>query len=262
MRSTRTQKLAACAALTGAALLVAACGEDSSTVTTSTVTVTAPSGTAAAPAPTDDTDAERDFSVGEFDALRLDAHYAVIVTIGDPVSVRAQGNSSALDLLDIRTEGKTLVAGAKPNVQWPPNTHVTVYVTTPTLSAADINGSGDIHIGRLQADSLSLGVKGSGEIEAPDLALSRLRITSAGSGGIEAGGTAEDADIRLSGSGEAELTTLTVKRAEVSVTGSGSVELTAIERVSGSVAGSGGVRVTGGATCSVSSVGSGKVTCD
>lgn len=245
-------------ALSSAALLVSGCAEDSSTVTTSTVTVTsqAPAPTAAAP-----TETTRDFPVGAFTAVHLDAHFDVVVNIGDPTSVRAQGVPEALDLLDIRVEGSRLIAGVKPNVQWPANARVTVTVTTPTLTAAELSGSGDMRIGPVQADALTIGVDGSGEINVPELTVKRLEISSSGSGDVQAGGAADDAVIKLDGSGEADLEQLSVKRAEVSMDGSGDLDLMATETVSGSKSGSGELEVSGGAACSVSNSGSGDVTC-
>ncbi|HEX2285313.1 MAG TPA: head GIN domain-containing protein [Mycobacterium sp.] len=245
--------------LAGAALLAAGCTTDRSTVTTSTVTVTRdPAGPSpSAPAITE----TREFAAGPFTAVRLAAHYDVVVSVGGPTSVVAQGDPAALDLLDIRTEGDTLLASVKPNVQWPPNARVTLTVTTPTLTAAELDGSGDMRIGPLRTDTLSIDKDGSGDVEAPDLTLTRLEVSSSGSGEIRAGGTAEDADITLDGSGDAELRALTVKRAEVSASGSGSLAIEATERVSGSISGSGDVEVTGGAACSISSTGSGDATC-
>ncbi|MDT5019262.1 MAG: hypothetical protein QOD39_5422, partial [Mycobacterium sp.] len=159
------------------------------------------------------------------------AHYDVVVTVGDPTSVRAQGDPAALDLLDIHTEGDTLVAAVKSNVQWPANARVTLNVTTPTLAAGEIKGSGEMRIGAVHADALSLDLDGSGDVDAQELTLKKLTVTSGGSGEVNAGGIADEADIRLSGSGDAELTSLTVKRADVSVSGSGSLSIEATERV-------------------------------
>jgi hypothetical protein len=203
----------------------------------------------------------RDFTVGTFNAVRLVAHFDLVVNVGTPSSVRAQGDPAALDLLDIRTEGQTLVAGVKPNVQWPPNARVTITVTTPTLTAAELNGSGDISVGPLHTDSFEVTLGGSGDIEARELTLAGITVSSAGSGRIRLGGSADDATIKLSGSGEADLTTLATKRANVSVSGSGSLTLEASETVKGSISGSGDVHVTGGASCSLSSSGSGDATC-
>jgi hypothetical protein len=256
-----TPALAIGTALAGVALLVAGCGSDSSTSTTSTVTVTKdPSSTSGSTTP-ENTDTTRDFPVGEFTSVRLAAHYDLVVTVGSPTSVRAEGDPAALDLLDIHTEGDTLVATVKPNAQWPNNARVTVTATTPTITAAELSGSGGIRIGPVHTDSLSLDQSGSGEIDAPNLTLAHLTVSSSGSGRIRAGGTAEDADVRLSGSGEAELPTFTVKNATVSVGGSGSLLIEATEKVAGSISGSGDIRVTGGAACSISSTGSGSATC-
>lgn len=203
----------------------------------------------------------REFPAGTFTAVDLAAPYALVVTIGSPTSVRAQGDPAALDVLDIRVDGDTLIATVKPDAQWPPNAHVTVSVTTPTLAAARLAGSGQIRIGSLQTDLLSLEQSGSGLIEAPEIAVARLQISSSGAGKIAAAGTADDADIRLVGSGEAALGTLSVKRALISMAGAGSLTVNATETVRGSTTGAGGVVVTGGADCSISNIGIGDVTC-
>ncbi|MGV0790902.1 head GIN domain-containing protein [Mycolicibacterium sp. XJ1819] len=246
-------------AVFAAAVAIAGCTTDSSTVTTSTVTVTEPPSTSTSMSVPAET--TRDFPVGPFSAVRLQAHYDLVVDIGSPASVRAEGDPEALDLLDIHTEGDTLVAAVKPNVSWPDNARVTVTATTPTLSAAALDGSGDLRIGAVSAETLTLEHGGSGRLEAPDLTVGEIRISSSGSGAVRAGGSADDADIRLAGSGKAELGTLTVKRAEVSLSGSGSLNLEATERVNGSLSGSGGAQITGGAQCSIASTGSGSATC-
>lgn len=230
-------------------------------MTTSTVTVTKEPSGSSAPATPGATEPMREFPAGTFTAVDLAAPYALVVTIGSPTSVRAQGDPAALELLDIRVEGDTLIATVEPNAQWPANALVTVSVTTPTLEAARLSGSGQIRIGSLRTDRLSLEQSGSGLIEAPEIAVARMQISSSGAGKIVAAGTADDADIRLVGSGEAALGTLTVKRALISMAGAGSLTIDATETVRGSTAGSGGVRVTGGADCSISSIGIGDVTC-
>jgi hypothetical protein len=201
------------------------------------------------------------FPAGTFTTVDLAAPCALVVTIGSPTSVRAQGDPAALDLLDIRVEGDTLITTVKPNAQWPANARVTVSVTTPTLAAARLSGSGQMRIGSLQTDQLSLEQSGSGVIEAPEIAVARLQVSSSGAGKITAAGTADSADIRLVGSGEAELGTLTVQRALISMAGTGGLTINATETVRGSTVGSGSVVVTGGAECSLSSVGTGDVTC-
>jgi hypothetical protein len=202
-----------------------------------------------------------EFPAGTFTTVDLAAPYALDVTIGSPTSIRAQGDPTALDLLDIRVERDTLIATVKPNAQWPANARVTVSVTTPTLTAARLSGSGQMRIGSLQTDLLSLEQSGSGVIEAPEIAVARLQVSSSGAGRIVAAGTADEADIRLVGSGEAALGTLTVQRALISMAGAGSLTINATETVRGSTAGSGSVAVTGGAQCAISSVGTGDVTC-
>jgi hypothetical protein len=247
-----------------ATLAMAGCTTDSSTITTSSSTSSDTSAASGAPSPSTtaaNTETTREFTVDAFAAVELAGPYELVVTVGNPTSIRAQGDPAALDLLDIRTDGGTLIAAVKPNVQWPTDAHVTVTATTPTITAADLNGSGRMRVGPVHTDTLTINDRGSGGIEAPELYVTKITVSVLGSGLIRAGGTADDADITLGGSGQEDLQALAVKRAKVSVAGSGNLSIQASEKVSGSLYGSGSIRVTGGATCSVSSAGSGTTTC-
>ncbi|BEK84298.1 head GIN domain-containing protein [Nocardia seriolae] len=204
----------------------------------------------------------KDFSVATFTAVDLDGPYNLVVNVGTPTSVRAEGDPAGLDVLDIRVSEDTLVASVKPGARWPAGAHVTVTAVVSALTAVKLAGPGGIHVGAVAADTLVFAENGSGTIEAPQLTVSRLTASLSGSGIIRAGGTSEDVDLSLDGSGPQDLSALTTKRAAVALAGSGSLTFRATEKVTGSLAGADNVTVVGDAKCSVSRAGSGRVTCN
>ena len=205
---------------------------------------------------------QRSFQVGAFHAVALEGSHDVIVQVGGAPGVRAEGDSEALERLDIRVESGTLRIGSRRR-GWLGLHHggVTVHVTAPALDAASISGSGDMRIDRVQAQSFDAEIAGSGDMEIGELRTQRANFSIAGSGDITAAGSAEQAGVSIAGSGNIILDRLQTRRTEVSVAGSGDVSVRASEAVEGSVMGSGDVNVAGGARCSVSKMGSGDINC-
>lgn len=205
---------------------------------------------------------QRNFEVGEFRSITAYGPHDVNVAVGGAVSVRAEGDSAALDGLDIRVEDGTLRIGTQRNWSWRgPGGRVTINVTVPALEGASVTGSGDLNIDRAEAERFAANVTGSGDLEIGALRARRADFSITGSGGIDADGTAEEIAISIAGSGDADLGGFEARRAQVRIMGSGDISLRATESVSGSVMGSGDVNVRGGASCSVSRMGSGSVNC-
>jgi hypothetical protein len=104
---------------------------------------------------------------------------------------------------------------------------VTVYVTSPDLTAVELLGSGDFSgKGRLDTDRLSVSVKGSGSIKFDDIICDDIKTVLVGSG---------DADIKrldalrssveVVGSGSVEMSQRKVRQTRVELKGSGDVTL-------------------------------------
>ncbi len=205
---------------------------------------------------------QRDFEVGAFRSITLFGPHDVNVMVGSAPSVRAEGDSTALDGLDIRVEDGVLHIGTKRGWSWRgPGGRVAIRVTVPTLEGASVTGSGDLDIDRVEAERFSASVTGSGDLEIGALRTREAELSVTGSGGIDIDGSAEQASVTVTGSGDADLESFETRRANVRIAGSGDISLRATESVSGTILGSGDVTVRGGATCSVSRTGSGSASC-
>jgi len=207
----------------------------------------------------------RDFQIGAFDKISLTGSSNVIVTVGGPPSVRAEGDAALLEKLEIKVENGTLQIGYKKG-NWSfgwrkDHGPVTVHVSAPALRGAEVAGSGDMKIDKVEGGDFAGEIAGSGEIQLASLRARNASFAIAGSGGVTASGTAETGDFSIAGSGDVRAGGLQVKRAKVSIAGSGNVETRAMESASVDIMGSGDVVVTGGAKCSVNKMGSGDVRC-
>jgi hypothetical protein len=207
----------------------------------------------------------RDFQVGAFDRVELAGSQDVIVTVGGAPSVRAEGDTGIIDKLDIRVEDGALKIGQKKgswSFGWKKDSSpVTIYVSAPALRGAQVTGSGDMRVDKVQADSFSAAVTGSGELDIAALQAKSADFAVTGSGEVRAVGAAETANLSITGSGDLRAGAFEVKRANVSVMGSGNVEAKAMETADVSIMGSGDATITGTARCNIEKKGSGDARC-
>ena len=207
----------------------------------------------------------RDFQVGAFDRVELAGSQNVIVTVGGAPSAYAEGDTGLLDRLEVEVEDGVLRIRHKKG-KWSfgwsrDHGPITVHVTAPSLRGAEVAGSGDMRIDKVQGDAFAASIAGSGEMDVASLTAKSTSFSIAGSGGVRAAGSAESADISIAGSGDVRAEGLQVRRAKVSIAGSGNVQAKAVETADISIMGSGDVVLTGGAKCNVSKMGSGEARC-
>jgi hypothetical protein len=209
--------------------------------------------------------ASRTFQVGAFSSVSLAGPHNVVVQVGPAASVRAEGPEEEIERLEIEVRGGDLEIGTKKN-SWKAGFNrdrkpVTIYVTTPSLAAADIAGSGDMRIDRVEGDRFAADTAGSGNMEIAALRVREADFSIAGSGNIKASGNAARTKVEIAGSGDVDIGALDARTASVSIVGSGNVRARASETADVEIMGSGDVTLAGSAKCSVSKMGSGSVRC-
>ena len=210
---------------------------------------------------------QRSFPVGSFRSIALGLPHRLIVRVGGAPSVRAEGDARALSRIEVRVENGVLSIGRPRHLQkrrWVDQEETgraTIYVTAPTLEAAMLGGSGDIHIDRVQGDRFRAAIGGSGNIIIDSLRVRQADFAIGGSGDIRAAGRAERASISVAGSGDVEAQAMESATANVSVVGSGDVRTRVAGPATVSIIGSGSVDLGSAARCSVNRRGSGAVRC-
>jgi len=208
--------------------------------------------------------AQRAFEVGAFERINLAGSHDVIVTVGSAPSVRAEGDSEALERLDIGVEnGELRIANRSSGWSWFGGRHrgVTVHVTVPALTGASVSGSGDMRVDRVEGQRFSASVTGSGGLDLPNVRVAEASFALTGSGGIRAAGAARRSNASLTGSGDVDLAGLETADTSIALVGSGDIGVRATGTASVDLRGSGDVTVTGPARCTISKSGSGDVRC-
>jgi hypothetical protein len=210
------------------------------------------------------TGSQRSYQVGAFQRISVQGPYDAVVTVGGAPSVRAVGDSKALDQLEVRVENGQLIVGSKRNsMSWGFGSHqrTTVYVTAPSLSAATLLGSGDMKVDKVTGDRFEAQVHGSGGVDIASLRVGEAAFNLSGSGDLRAAGTADQVNVSVQGSGDFSAGGFQAKDATISVIGSGNAALRATQTAKVNVVGSGNAEIGGGAKCQVNKVGSGNVNC-
>jgi hypothetical protein len=206
----------------------------------------------------------RSFAIRDFSAVSLRGSDNVEVRVGSAFSVRATGPSAELDLLEITRVGDTLRIGRKNRSSgWGGGSHqnVTVFVTMPRIAAAEVAGSGNMAVDRVEGQSFDGSAAGSGNLAIATLRVPRAKLSIAGSGDIAATGSVARLTVDLAGSGNVRASGLTARAASISLAGSGNVRADVTGPADVSMVGSGDVDLGRGAQCKVSKMGSGDVHC-
>ena len=204
--------------------------------------------------------AERSFPVSGFDRIAMETHADLDIRTGLEPSVVATGEVSDLDRLDIRVEEGRLIVGAKKRQGGSARNRVRVLVTTQTLAAVGLSGSGDVRIDRVRGP-FSGRISGSGDLRIERLDSPDLSLAISGSGTMKVDGTCDAATMAITGSGNIVAAGLQCRTVKATITGSGNVTAAATETASLRTTGSGNITLGGGARCTSTTTGSGTIRC-
>jgi hypothetical protein len=209
--------------------------------------------------------AARTFPVSRFDRIQSNVPFDVHVHTGAVSSVRAQGPQEALDRLVVEVANGELVIRSQRGNWWSGwnwrRERAVIDVTVPMLTAAMLNGPGDMAIDRVQARTFAGTLRGPGNLSVASLNTGDVTLSLDGPGDITMTGRAATAHISLRGPGDVRASGLTVRDATVNLSGPGDITLNATGAVTGSLSGPGDITIRGGARCSISKRGPGDVNC-
>jgi hypothetical protein len=101
----------------------------------------------------------RGFTVTSFDRIRIEAPYAVTLATGRAPSARAEGSPAALDAIDLRVEGTTLILRQRSG-------YGSLSIDKMTGLSVDlaVQGPGTMSVGALNADRINGSAQGSGRL--------------------------------------------------------------------------------------------------
>lgn len=209
----------------------------------------------------------RNFALKGFDRVALAGADSIKVIYGRDFAVAATGTPEALDRLDIRQDGGTLVVARKKESGWhmgwgKKNRSAVVTVTMPLVRAVSLSGAGDLNVATATAeDAFDADLTGTGTLKVENSRAKAVALSLTGAGDMKLRGAADTVKAKLTGTGNMDATALTAREVDVSLTGAGNIAASASELATGALSGVGNVDVTGTARCAIRKSGVGDVRC-
>lgn len=208
--------------------------------------------------------AERNYTVTDFNRIRIDGPYSVQLTTGVSPFAKASGSQSALDAISIDVQGQTLIVrknlsgwGGYPGEAPGP---VQISIGTHDLFKIWLNGAGSLKVNAARGQSLDVSVAGSGSVSVDQLKVDTLNVVLVGTGSAVLGGTANALRAMVSGTSALGAHALTVKDATIGADGPAMVKLTATNTAKVDAQGTATVDLAGKPSCTVAASGSAVVT--
>lgn len=208
--------------------------------------------------------ADRRYPVGDFDRVVVEGPYSVRLTVGPPSNAVASGSQEALDAVSVEVQGTTLRVRRNRSA-WTGSTAAaapaTIVLTTRTLRAASLTGTGRLDIGGGRGLRIDLALDGNGRIEAQAMQADTLSLAARGAGTIVVAGRAGVLTAAIQGSATFEGGGLTAETATVRANSSGSIDLAVRRAATVTADGLGSVTITGTPACTVTGASAAMVRC-
>lgn len=158
-------------------------------------------------------------AVGTFNAIELRGSTDIEVRVGDATAVSVVAEDNILPLISTEVQNGRLIV--KTTGSYRTRHSPKVVISTPSLAALTIDGSGDAKLSNLKGEKLALEISGSGDILAE--------------------GAVEQLKLSIDGSSDANLVALQTQRATIEINGSGDVNLSVAAALDAVVNGSGDI---------------------
>ncbi|WP_428628404.1 head GIN domain-containing protein [Sphingopyxis sp.] len=209
--------------------------------------------------------AEKRFGLTSFEAIDVNADYAIEVTTRAPVGAVATGPQDALDRLTIDARDGRLVIGQREFAgdadRRAPRGAVTIRINAANLRSVTMGGAGSLQIDRLKGTRVTIGLRGPGTMSVGAITTDRLSVVMIGNGTMTLSGTAKQAQMTVSGAGLFDAGALAVDMLTFDGEGAGDHVLRAVKTAAVAARGVGKTVVLGKPVCTVRNVGNGSVQC-
>lgn len=207
---------------------------------------------AAIPAPPPQA-AERRLMLTGFDRVQVDGPFTVRVAAGPVIGGRVVGTPRALDAVDVRVEGQTLIVAPARDDRGRPEAAsaepLVIELTNDRLSGVSVRGPARVAVERMTGAQVTLSLTGDGSIDVATLDTGRIDAMLIGSGRLTLTGKTGDAQFLVNGPGTVDAAGLSVDALLVHSQGTGTGRFRARYTADINAQGSGIVTVDGTPRC-------------
>lgn len=198
-------------------------------------------------------------TIAEASKIKISGSVDVIVDSGK-AAVRVEAEENIIPYILTIEDNGWLEVKLKHNVRLSTTKPMRVYVTTPSINAVRIAGSGNL-IAENKAwseEPISIKIGGSGDVTM-DVHAPKIDADIAGSGNINIGGETRDVSVSIAGSGNFDGKELKAENADIKIAGSGDATVFADVNLDAKIMGSGNVSYAGNANIKKKILGGGTV---
>ena len=183
------------------------------------------------------------YEAADFSSVKITGAYDMVFTQGDSALVEVEAAENIHEYLDVKVDDGTLILSTKEKVNVD---KVKAYVTNPALAGLGINGAGDVDIeGPVKTDDFAIEINGAGDVSVGKLSCKDMTVKINGAGDLDIKDVdCNDISIKINGAGDATLSGKAVN-VEASINGVGEIDAKGLD-VSGNfnkkIAGIGSVK--------------------
>jgi hypothetical protein len=210
------------------------------------------------------TAATRNFTVTDFDKVRVDGPYQVNLVTGRAPFARVEGSNGAIDALIVEVQGRTLVIrvnrGAWGGYPGQPLGPVSISAGTHGLSAVMLNGPGSLSVDRVSGLSFAASAQGAGALSIADVRSDRLSLALTGAATARVGGKVLSLTASVRGTSLIDASALASKDATIAMEGPGEIRASASNTATISAFGPGRITLSGSPACTTKGSASATIT--
>ena len=204
--------------------------------------------------------AERRYSTGNFNSVRIFGDFDVVIESARGLSVRAEGDSLLINRIIVRSSGRVLTIRERNLGTAPPifddridkgRERIKIYITAPSLASVSYQGDGNISVAELQGSKTSMTLIGNGTGMVQRVDSDNLVSNINGRAVLTLLGNTKRHRVVLRGYGGVDALELRSENAEIIAEGPVIAEIAVSDSVSGLANDGADVLVIGTEDCSV-----------
>lgn len=201
-----------------------------------------------------------DRPVSGFSKVQLDGFGSLNITMGDTESLTVEADSNLISHIITEVRGDTLIIRMEENLRLVNMiTEVTYTLSAVSLESVRLSGLGDINVGPLETDTMTVTQDGAGMISLDQLTADRLDANLSGLGSLTVRGKVTEQKVDLSGAGAYQAGDLESETASVTLSGLGNATVWVTGSLDAELSGAGSLEYYGNPQVSQNDTGLGNI---
>ncbi len=204
----------------------------------------------------------RNFTLANFDAVRVEGNIVVLVETGKPQSIRAEGELVDINQLDLRIENRTLIVKTRRKKMGNDSPPTLLRVHARNVDDVTLTGEGRVVIDTLTGRKARASLYGIGELIVGNMDAEEMQLNFNGLGGrMQVAGRAENVKAIVRGKGALDAAALDSEMLEILGEGPVKSRFSASERAHVIISQFAQILISGDAICNVRVRNAAKVIC-